>query len=151
VAASASLKLLANAIDHDGADPNEVDELGRTPLMLACSYALSTTVVALLLRKGADPRAMSKSGWVPLHFVALNNTSDAAPDICRLLLEAGADPTVVTDNRQTAITLAKSVQASRPQLRSRAIIALLEKWIGREYPGKADMSQLVVRAAPGLG
>ena len=102
--------------------------------MLACSYALSTTVISLLLRKGADPRARSASGWLPLHFVAHNNDSEAAPEMCRLLLEAGADPTIVTDNRHTALTLAKSAAGTRPPLRSQAIVAILERWVRRECP-----------------
>jgi hypothetical protein len=134
VAASSNLSMLANAIERDGADVNESDELGRTPLMLACSYALSTTVISLLLRKGADPRARSASGWLPLHFVAHNNDSEAAPEMCRLLLEAGADPTIVTDNRHTALTLAKSAAGTRPPLRSQAIVAILERWVRRECP-----------------
>ena len=53
---SKNLSLLRDAIDNYDADVNETDDLGRTPLMLACSYATNQNVVALLLQKGATPR-----------------------------------------------------------------------------------------------
>ena len=53
---SKNLSLLRDAIDNYDADVNETDDLGRTPLMLACSYATNQSVVALLLQKGATPR-----------------------------------------------------------------------------------------------
>ena len=50
--------------------------------------------------------------------------------MCKLLLEAGVDPALPTDNRQTALTL-----AMKRDPRSQALINLIEKSIRGEGVG----------------
>lgn len=67
-----------------GADPNAMNDYGRTPLHIAVSCC-KDEICRLLLEAGADPMAKDKDGQTPLHY-ATEGTK------VRLLLEAGADP-----------------------------------------------------------
>jgi len=73
--------LLAN-----GADPNERDEKGNTPLHAAV-LASDETSVRLLIDHGADVRATNQTNATPLHYAASNNQKELAD----LLLMKGAD------------------------------------------------------------
>lgn len=68
----------------DGADPNEGNQHGSTPLNRAAAYG-HLGVVDLLLAAGADPNAADKYRWTPLHS-ALHNYR-----VVRALIKAGSD------------------------------------------------------------
>ena len=92
---------------------------------------------------------VSQSGWAALHFLILNNSCDAAADMCKLLLKAGVDPALPTDNRQTALTL-----AMKRDPRSQALINLIEKSIRGEGVGavvNGFAAKLKARAQAGGG
>lgn len=57
-----------------GADPNAIDNRGRTPLLTACECLEgSVEIVKLLLEMGADPAlAENEHGCTPLHLAAQN-------------------------------------------------------------------------------
>lgn len=76
----------------EGADPNEIDEQGETPLHKAAREGHCDAVNALI-EFGADVNAVNVMGMTPLHWVALNGRSAVAA----LLIDAGADPDLSDD------------------------------------------------------
>ena len=70
-----------------GADPNETDEDGNSPLHMAFKEGKSDTV-RVLLERGADPNKPNEDGNTPLHKAARYGNKEAA----QLLLNRGADP-----------------------------------------------------------
>lgn len=91
-----------------GADPNEGDAWGYTPLMSAVTRG-DPRVVRLLLRAGADARRRDVDGWTVLMAAAVskNHPSEA---LVQLLLDHGADPcasAVFGGQKVTALGLAK--------------------------------------------
>jgi ankyrin repeat protein len=68
-----------------GADANEGDSEGMTPLMEAAITG-QEEVVDLLLANGAKASAVDKSGWTALHFAV----QEWRPEIVRKLINAGA-------------------------------------------------------------
>jgi ankyrin repeat protein len=72
-----------------GADVNEYDRHGWTPLMRAARYNGNPGVIAALIEAGADLNARDyDKGWRPLHYAAYGN---ANPEVIAALVEAGAD------------------------------------------------------------
>ena len=72
-----------------GADPNERDEFGSTPLHRAARFNGNPVVIWVLLAAGADPNARTKYGSTPLHRAAQYTQNSA---VIQALLDAGADP-----------------------------------------------------------
>ena len=81
-----------------GADVNQPDAFGHTPLMWAISVG-DAGMTAELLRAGADVNARRPDGTTALHTAA---ASDARADCVRMLLAAGADPTARDREGKTA-------------------------------------------------
>ena len=69
-----------------GADVNEVDNPGFSPLHIALLQGLQA-VVPLLLEAGADIEAKCDNSWRPLHWACIPGEEETA----QLLLKAGAD------------------------------------------------------------
>jgi ankyrin repeat protein len=80
-----------------GADPNITDEEGNTALIDA---AWDADAVLLLIRAGANLNAQSKKGYTPL-------INCAQPEVARVLLAYGADPSIRDANGKTALELAR--------------------------------------------
>lgn len=59
---------------NSGADPNEKDDTGRTPLHYATRFGHCDTIIKLLLKKGANPDIKDKKGKTPIE-LAVNNTN----------------------------------------------------------------------------
>lgn len=59
------------------------DALGRTALMYACTIHRMISVVALLLRRGADPAKWCAGGFTALHFAAAANNAGAVDALSR--------------------------------------------------------------------
>ncbi len=80
---------LAEACLNAGVDHREpANESGDTALHLA-AYEGHDNIVALLLKRGANPNQTNKNGENPLHYAA----HEGRPRIVTLLLERGADLT----------------------------------------------------------
>lgn len=79
-----SLRLILEA----GADPDQADVAGLTPLMQACRLDKGDTILTLL-DAGANPNLRSRENLTALNF--LKPTIDNMPSLSRLL-KAGADP-----------------------------------------------------------
>ena len=61
---------------------------GRTPLHCAAFGNPNPSVIAALLRGGANPNAKTTTGWTPLHAAVYANPN---PDVIAALLKGGAD------------------------------------------------------------
>ncbi len=131
---SGSLKVAKLLIESRGTPIDERNENDETPLMIASIKGYSE-IAKLLIEKGAD---VNKPGWTPLHYAASkgnlemirllleeNAYIDAAspngttplmmaagyssnPMACKVLLEEGADPTLINDKDLSALDFAKN-------------------------------------------
>lgn len=97
-----------------GADPDQLDPLGRAPLHYAASMQLPQ-IVAALLQAGADPNPVDGDGLTPLHRAVQRSNAETV----RLLVEAGADAALSYDEGPSPIDLANEIG-------DEAIIAILE-------------------------
>ena len=70
-------------------------------------------VVQLLIARGADVKAASKSGFTALVFAAIKNDAE----IRRALLAAGADPNYALRDGITALNVAASYKSSKAAAR----------------------------------
>lgn len=80
----------------------QVNRLGWTPLHYAASKAQVDTA-RMLIEQGAIVNAPGPDGTTPLMMAALSGT----PDIVRLLLSSGADPTMFNTAHETAADWAR--------------------------------------------
>lgn len=117
-----TIKLLLDA----GADVNNQDEGGQTPLVLASLRGLEgfwemtkkqkfpqrpgrtasdwPKVVETLLKAGADPNVQSREGFSGLMMAA----AQGQKDICELLVSGGADVNLKENKGATALDIAKA-------------------------------------------
>ena len=76
-----------------GADPNERNESGATPLHYAAEYSDTPAVIVALLDAGADLEARDLNGDTPLNLAAGGTgNSNGNRAVIAALLGAGADP-----------------------------------------------------------
>jgi len=90
---------VARQLDQ-GADVNELDEYGYTPL-IESAIANHTNSAELLIQHGAKINAQDVTGNMALHWAAENNNLD----LCRLLLDNNADPNAYTRYGQPALII----------------------------------------------
>jgi ankyrin repeat protein len=72
-----------------GVDLNYADEIGRSPLSVACRFALRDVVQLLLAQPQIDLHARDVKGQTALHVAAADTIGDGS--VLRLLLQAEAD------------------------------------------------------------
>ena len=87
---------------ENGANPNQQDRHGSTPLHFAAA-SNQETLARLLIAKRADPDAKDEQGATPLH-VCVQYGHDLS--LCRLLLDAGADVNARDQWKDTPLHLA---------------------------------------------
>jgi ankyrin repeat protein len=84
-------------------DINLRDALGRTPLILSTQRTeRSPKIFLFLLQQGADPNLAGPDGLKPIHLIARNSAS-LRVELLNALVTAGADPTALTTQGQTAL------------------------------------------------
>ncbi len=86
---------------RDGANPNERESDGATPLAWAATRT-NAEITGVLLKAGADPNLTNELGIGPLA-LAISNASAA---IVNQLLTHGADPNVARENGETPLMTA---------------------------------------------
>jgi ankyrin repeat protein len=119
----------ALALIDDGADVNEAQGDGTTPLHWAV-YHVDTELVALLLGLGASPDAINSYGASPLG----EAVKVAELPIVEMLLEAGADPQAPNADGQTVLMLATrsgSTDIARRLIEHGADVNAREAWRGQ--------------------
>ena len=100
-----------------GADVNETDKNGVTPLHRAVRFR-SPSAVRLLIKKGADVNCQDKKTWsTPLHRAvtstgapATKGKADEIEEIVQLLLSGGADPKIKNRMGKMPIEYAKDAE-----------------------------------------
>jgi ankyrin repeat protein len=152
-----NLKVAKLLIEAKGAPIDERNENDETPLMIA-SIKGYLEIAKLLIDKGAD---VNKPGWTPLHYAASKGNIEmirmlleenayidaGSPNgttplmmaagystsvfACKVLLEEGADPTLINDKDLSAADFAaKEKQFEMQQL----ILAYVKAWKAKERP-----------------
>lgn len=85
---TATVESVEDCLDA-GADPNEQDRWGYTPLHFAAAFNDDPEIISLLVDAGADLEARDKEwGATPLHWAAWSNNN---PTIATALLGGGAE------------------------------------------------------------
>jgi Zn-dependent protease with chaperone function len=87
-----------------GEDPNEMNEIGDSALLLAVTNE-QIEIIPILLEHGADPNLHDESGWTPLMSAVMMENRE----IGKLLLEAGADPSLKDEFDMSSIDHAKEI------------------------------------------
>ena len=85
-----------------GADPNQRNSFGETPLHYAAHRPRPASVLALLAA-GADPNLRNRFGATPLHYAAYRGP----PDSVLALLAAGAAVDARDNSCRTPLDMAK--------------------------------------------
>lgn len=98
IAQSATAAEVQQAV-QSGANPNAVDSVGRTVLMLAAASNSDPAVISALVKGGAKVNARGPQGWTALMMAAYSNPN---PAVVLALLAAGADPGLRSDAGRTA-------------------------------------------------
>lgn len=133
----------ALAFLRHGADPNKVDDQGRTPLHLVVTaenwwdqspgiYDGGASVRALL-EHGANANARDRGGKTPLHMAARSAATEGAAKLVDMLLRHGADEEAVDSNGYSPLDL-----AIRAQGRARDENDLVEHLLVNAATDRAD-------------
>lgn len=116
---SHDLKVLEKRLAK-GADVNQTDEGGKPELYWACRFGY-VDKVRLLLKHNADPNIKSNGdGHTPAHAVFLFGISEAPIakeahlEIVRLLLDHGADLSIVDKYGKTPLDYALKISSDSP-------------------------------------
>ena len=111
IAAAAYQTRIAEELIARGADVRSGNRRGAEPLHYAVDGGpglpawdprAQTMIIARLIRAGADPNAVDKSKWLPLHRAVRNRCAAAV----RALIDGGADPGIPNRNGSTLLLLA---------------------------------------------
>ena len=93
---------------NEGADPNDSNEAGMTPLHWAAKTDADPTVFQALIALGADVNATSTDGTTPLHFAVEHSRDESV----QVLIDADADVNARSNSGMTPLFTVKSVDAT---------------------------------------
>lgn len=136
---SGSAEELEQAIE-EGAEVNQVDSRGRSPLMVAAKHN-SSSVVDVLLKQGSYVNVRSNKGWTALMYAAAHNSSETV----RLLIESGASINIRNRDGDTALML-----ALRSKKNSSAH-TLLHAWARVNVRNSSRETPLIIALKEGAG
>jgi ankyrin repeat protein len=91
---------LTKSLLRDGADPNETDRTGQTPLLRAAYRLDHLELINALLDAGADPNIADQDGNMPL----IVGATDDRLETVRMLIEHGADVDAANRDGDTPLT-----------------------------------------------
>ncbi|MEZ6234675.1 MAG: ankyrin repeat domain-containing protein [Phycisphaerales bacterium] len=114
-----------------GADLEERDRDGRTPLMNATGYRLPHIVSALISR-GANVNAQDRRGWTALHFTA----QEYEPALATLLIQNGASVDLADAHGNTPLSTAVFECRGRGEM----IAMLLRAGANKDLPNAHGVS-----------
>ncbi|MEW9097092.1 MAG: ankyrin repeat domain-containing protein [Clostridiaceae bacterium] len=86
----------------NGVDVNDKNDDGNTALFTV----LYPNIAEMLIENGANINERNKFGDTPLHCLAANG--EESEEIITILLENGADKTIINNNGKTALDIAKA-------------------------------------------
>ncbi|SDL79454.1 Ankyrin repeat [Halarsenatibacter silvermanii] len=92
----------------DGADVNQTDDRGKTPLIVAAAHNSRPEVIDLLLDYGARMERRDKNGQTALYHAARHNPS---PEVMRKIIWRGAAVNVTSDAGYTPLLRAAELGA----------------------------------------
>ena len=95
-------KMVYDAIEQ-GADVNEADSIGWTPLHAVAEEGENPKAMMALIKKGAFVNAMTKTGITPLLSAAKHNPN---PAFIKMLISAGADINALNSEKWNALEVA---------------------------------------------
>ena len=98
----ASRKQCVKVLLRSGANVRAINRFGESPLHLAATCSIDSSLVALLLGAGADPNAQDLSGATPLH-LAVRTASNS---VVSALLAAGANCNICNEWGTTPLLIA---------------------------------------------
>lgn len=98
IAATGNEDCLTSALDQGWDIEDKDDRYGKTALIIAAEIG-RTSIVRLLLARGAKANATDKWLETALHYASLNGNFE----IVKMLVAAGADPEPEADNMQTPL------------------------------------------------
>ncbi len=96
------IQTLRFLLKSEGENPNQCDETGETPLMLAARKG-RVEALQLLIEAGADLDARNEAGQTALFLAVMKEHTEAV----RVLIEAGADINAMTPEGETPLDAAK--------------------------------------------
>jgi ankyrin repeat protein len=105
-AATEGMVAMMEVLLRAGADPNAKDESGMTPLrQVAWTGKNQLAVTKRLIAAKADVNLVADDNWTPLIQIMYADPGVAVP-VAQLLLQAGADASIVNNEGNTALMLA---------------------------------------------
>ena len=130
----------------NGADVDNGNSIGVTPLMQACHEGSEETA-ALLLKYNADVEARDTDGRTAIFYAVTRHVSPS-DDFVKMLYKAGADLDAVNNNGHTPLTVTWSIQKGnfRPIYRPDAKL-LLELGANVDYLYEYVENDAIVDAA----
>ncbi len=91
---------------ENGADVNIQTQSGLSPIHQAASFG-DYDCVKLLIDNGIDVNVRDSLNHTALHILAASNNTEENPKIVKLLLDCGADKTIMYNNSMTPLEIAK--------------------------------------------
>lgn len=124
----------------EGADPNYLDELGKSPLFCA-SESGNKGIVSLLIEKGASPNAVNSEGFSSLQLAARNGNLDVVKKLLRFL--EGGDRTARASSRLSGVESKSPLHFAAENGHNDVVQLLLDEGLpcdGKDSDGRTPLS-----------